>query len=169
MQDVFDTAAAVLRKLDRIKEFDVARWVNDSYVRQAYRELGLDYDSQLKSLSNHEVRGNDPYCGKPIAEPRRAGEIWVEGGDIVAYASAKCTLGAFNDLKTKGKAAKEAYVFDAARGIKLFADQAFFAIPAKGGDVVPFLLKKDAEAQAAKLGGKVGGFAEALAAVGTGL
>lgn len=160
--------AQVLRKLDRIKEFDVAKWVNDAHVRQAYKELGLDYDGQLTSLTNYEVRGTDPFCKKPIAEPRQAGEIWVEGGDIVAYSSPKCTLAAFNDLKAKGKAAKVAYLYDTARGIKLFADQAFYAIPATGGDAVPFLLKKDAQAHAAKTGGKVAGFAEALAAVGSG-
>jgi NitT/TauT family transport system substrate-binding protein len=42
----------------------------------------------------------------------------------------------------------------------LFADQAFFAV-AKN-DIAPFLLKKDAEDYAAKSGGKVMGFDEAL-------
>jgi NitT/TauT family transport system substrate-binding protein len=54
------------------------------------------------------------------------------------------------------------YVFDTTRGIKLFADQAFFAVG--NGDVAPFLLKKDAEAFAAKTGGKVLSFDEAVKA-----
>ncbi len=160
--------AEVLRKLDRVKDFDLAKWVNDTYLRQAFKDLKLDYDGQLASLANYEVQGTDPFCKKPITEPRKAGEIWVDGGDIVAYSSTKCTLAAFNDLKNKGRTAKVAYLFDTALGIKLFADQAFYAIPAKGGDAVPFLLKKNAEAYAARNGGTVAGFAEALAAVGTG-
>jgi NitT/TauT family transport system substrate-binding protein len=160
--------AEVLRKLDRVKDFDVAKWVNDSYLRQAFKELKLNYEDQLASLANYEVHGTDPFCKKPITESRKAGEIWIDGGDIVAYSSAKCTLAAFNDLKSKGKNAKVAYLFDSTLGIKLFADQAFYAIPSKGGDAIPFLLKKNAQAYAEKIGGTVGGFTEALAAVSTG-
>ena len=52
------------------------------------------------------------------------------------------------------------------RGIKLFADQAFFAVGS--GDIAPFLLKKDAEAYAAKIGGKVLGFDDAVKAAVSG-
>jgi NitT/TauT family transport system substrate-binding protein len=49
----------------------------------------------------------------------------------------------------------------------LFADQAFYAVA--GNDIAPFLLKKDAEAHAAKNNGKVLGFEEAVkSAVGGG-
>ena len=58
-------------------------------------------------------------------------------------------------------------MFDNTRGIKLFADQAFFAVG--GGEVAPFLLKKDAEAYAARINGKVLGFDDAVkSAVGGG-
>lgn len=160
--------AEVLRKLDRVKEFDPAKWVNDTYLRQAFKDFGLNYDERLASLANYELKGSDPYCKKPLANPRQAGEIWIDGGDIVAYSSPKCTLAAFNDLKNKGGKARVAYLFDTALGIKLFADQAFYAIPTRGGDAVPFLLRKNAEAYVQKNGGTVGGFSEALAAVGTG-
>jgi NitT/TauT family transport system substrate-binding protein len=76
------------------------------------------------------------------------------------FSSAACTLGAYADYKAKGKKINVAYVFDSTRGIKLFADQAFFAVG--GGDIAPFLLKKDAEAYAAKNGGKVMGFEDAV-------
>lgn len=162
------TDAEVLRKLDRIKDFDLDKWVNDAPLRQAFKELGLNYDQQLASQANYEIQGTDPYCKKPIAEPRKAGEVWIDGGDIIAYSSAKCTLAAFNDLNARGKKPKVAYLFDTSLGIKLFADQAFYAIPSKGGEVQPYLLKKDAEAQAQKIGGSVGDFPKALSAVGTG-
>src|ERR1700752_4730871 len=61
----------VLQNLGRMKEFDVTKWVDDSYVRKAYAELKLDYDAQLKSLDNYEVKGEDKFCSKPMTEPRK--------------------------------------------------------------------------------------------------
>jgi NitT/TauT family transport system substrate-binding protein len=150
----------VLQNLGRMKDFDVGKWVNDTYVRKAFAEMGLDYDKQLGSFDNYEVKGEDKFCKKPIADPRKAGEVWVDGDGIQPFSSTACTLGAYADLKAKGKKINMAYVFDTARGIKLFADQAFFTV-AKS-EIAPFLLKKDAEAHAAKVGGKVMSFDEAM-------
>ena len=72
-----------------------------------------------------------------------------------------------NDLKAKGKAIEVAYLFDTARGIKLFAAQAFYVVGDKGA-VAPFLLKGDAEAEAKRTGGKVMPFEDALKTVVTG-
>jgi NitT/TauT family transport system substrate-binding protein len=157
--------AKVLQNLGRMKEFDTGRWVNDAYVRKAFAELGLDYEKQLASLDNYEVKGEDGFCKRPIDKPRQAGELWVEGEGILAFSSPTCTLGALADLRAKGKKVGVAYLFDSARGIKLFASQAFYAVPEKpsaGAEIVPFLLKKDAEAHAARTGGKVVGFDEAV-------
>ena len=86
------------------------------------------------------------------------------GCDVQPFSSAACTLGAFAEFKSQGKKINVAYVFDTERGIKLFADQAFYAVATTGDktDIAPFLLKKDAEAYAAKTGGKVVGFDDAL-------
>jgi NitT/TauT family transport system substrate-binding protein len=57
-------------------------------------------------------------------------------------------------------------VYDRALGIKVFADKAFYSVNAadpKKPVIVPFLLKKDAEAHAAGSGGKLVGYPEALA------
>ncbi len=121
----------VLQNLGRMKEFDVTKWVDDSYVRKAFAELKLDYDTQLASTANYEVKGEDKFCNQPIVEPRQAGEVWVDGEGIEPFSSAACTLAAYSSLKAKGKKINVAYVFDSARGIKLFADQAYYAI---GGD-----------------------------------
>jgi NitT/TauT family transport system substrate-binding protein len=155
--------AKVLQRLDRMKDFDIGKWVNDTYVRKAFADSGLDYDKQIKSFDNYEISGTDAFCNKPIAEPRKAGEIWGEEG-IKAFASHACTLAAYADLRRKGKKVSVTYLFDSARGIRLFADQAFFAVSGTGSNasIAPFLLKKDAEAEAAKTGGKVAGFAEAV-------
>lgn len=158
--DAAATDVKVLQSLGRMKEFDPKKWVDDSYIRKAYSELKLDYDKDLASTANYEISGEDKFCNKPITEPRKAGEVWIDGEGITAFSSAACTLGAYADYKTKGKKINVAYVFDTARGIKLFADQAFFA--AANGEIAPFLLKKDAEAHAAKIGGKVMGLDDAV-------
>ncbi|MGJ5137793.1 ABC transporter substrate-binding protein [Bradyrhizobium oligotrophicum] len=158
--DAAATDVKVLQSLGRMKEFDPKKWVDDSYIRKAYAELKLDYDKDLASTANYEISGEDKFCNRPITEPRKAGEVWVDGEGITAFSSATCTLGAYADYKAKGKKINVAYVFDTARGIKLFADQAFFA--AANGEIAPFLLKKDAEAYAAKIGGKVMGLDDAV-------
>ncbi|QRG08335.1 ABC transporter substrate-binding protein [Xanthobacter dioxanivorans] len=163
--------AAVLQKLGRMKEFDVKAWVNDSYIRQAYKELGLDYEKQLASTDNYEVSGEDAFCKVKISAPRKAGEIWIEGEGIKSYSSPACTLGALAELTAQGKTVSMTYLFDSARGIKLFASEAFYAVgTTKDGkaEILPFLLKADAEAAAAKDGGKVMSFGDALKAATAG-
>ncbi|MFG1291781.1 ABC transporter substrate-binding protein [Xanthobacter versatilis] len=162
--------AAVLQKLGRMKEFDTKAWVNDTYMRQAFKEMGLDYEAQLKSLANYEVSGDDSFCKVKITEPRKAGEIWIEGEGVKPYSSAACTLGALAELTAQGKKANMTYLFDTARGIKLFATDAFFAVSAKDGkrEILPFMLKADAEAAAAEAGGKVMSFGDALKAATAG-
>ena len=163
------TDAKVLQNFGRIKDFDIRAWVNDSYIRKTYAELGRDYDKQLSSTDTYEVKGEDPFCKKAIAEPRKAGEIWIEGGDIVPYSSTACTLAAYRALLQSGKKVAKVYLFDAGRKLKLFADQAFFVSAPSGGSgaIEAFMLKKDADAQAAKTGGKVLNFAGAAeAAIG---
>ena len=145
-----------------MKAFDVASWVDDAPMRKAFAARGLDYDAQRASTANHEVSGEDGFCKRPITDPRKAGEIWVKDGDILPYASAACTLGAVNDLKTKGREINVAYVFDTSRGIKLFAREAFYVVG--GGEIAPYLLKRDAEAAAAKSGAKVLPYDEAVKA-----
>jgi NitT/TauT family transport system substrate-binding protein len=152
----------VLQNLGRMKEFDVTKWVDDSYIRKAFAELKLDYDAQLKSMANYEVKGEDKFCNKHITEPRKAGEVWVDGEGIEPFSSTACTLGAYSSIKAKGKKINMAYVFDTARGIKLFADQAYYAIGSDKAAIAPFLLKKDAEDYAAKNDGKVLSFEDAL-------
>jgi NitT/TauT family transport system substrate-binding protein len=158
----------VLQNLGRMKEFDVTKWVDDSYVRKAFAELKLDYDAQLASTANYEVKGEDKFCNKPISEPRKAGEVWVDGEGIEPFSSAACTLAAYSSLKAKGKKINMAYVFDSARGIKLFADQAYYAIDSEKSAIAPFLLRKDAEEYAAKNGGRVLSFDDALKAAVSG-
>ena len=83
---------AILQKLNMIKELNIGAWVNDSYVRQAFKEHGLDYDKQLASFDTYNVTGTDPICNAPVNDPKKTGEIWIQGGDIVPFSSPVCTL-----------------------------------------------------------------------------
>jgi NitT/TauT family transport system substrate-binding protein len=58
-------------------------------------------------------------------------------------------------------------VFDLSFGLKLFAREAFYSINDKNPkqtEIVPFLLRRDAQQHAAKTGGRVASFKEALSA-----
>jgi NitT/TauT family transport system substrate-binding protein len=165
--DTIRTGHEVLTRLNRVKPLDIDAWVDERFVRQAYKELKLDYDTQKQTLANYDVGGTDPLCKTPITRPREAGEVWVEGAAISTHASAACTLAAIHKAQAENKKVKVAYLVDRALGIKLFADKAFYALntaDAKKPQIVPFLLKKDAEAHAATIGGKLATYAEALAA-----
>lgn len=167
--DTIRTGHEVLTKLNRVKPLDIGAWVDETYVRQAFKDQKLDYDAQKQTLANDDIGGTDPVCKTPISRPKDAGEVWIDGGAITAHASPLCTLMAVNQAEAAKKKVRVAYLYDRALGIKVFADKAFFAIQPGTGkkpDVVPFLLKKDAEAHATANGGKTATYAEALAAAG---
>jgi len=168
--DAIGANYAILQKLNMIKPLDIGAWVNDTYVRDTYKELGLDYDKQLASFDTYNVSGTDPVCNVPVNDPKLAGQVWIKGGDIVSFSSPVCTLLGVKKYTAEGKEFNAVYLVDHELGIKVFADAAFYAIKpdTKKPDVVPFLLKKDAEAHAAKNGGKVSTYAEALTAINVG-
>ena len=159
------TSYGVLQKLGKVKEFNVDAWVNESYLRTAFKQRGLDYDAQKRTLANYDIQGKDPVCGKAVTRPKEAGEIWLDGGDIVPLSSPACTFMGIKKYQDAGKKIAVVYLFDQGLGIKVFADRAFYAVNGTGAklDVVPFLLKKDAETSAAKSGGTVATYEQVLA------
>jgi NitT/TauT family transport system substrate-binding protein len=89
----------------------------------------------------------------------------------VALSSPVCTLLGVKKYSAEGKKFNAVYLVDHQLGIKVFADAAFYSVGGqdpKKPDVVPFLLKKDAEAYAAKNGGKLATYAEVLGAINVG-
>jgi NitT/TauT family transport system substrate-binding protein len=163
--DTIRTAHGVLGKLGRVKEFNVEAWVDERYVRQAFKERGQDYEAQKQTLANYDIEGKDPVCKVPVTRPKEAGEIWLADGEIVPTSSPACTLAGIRQYEAAGRKVATAYLFDKALGIKVFADKAFYAMDlrdAKNPQAVPFLLKKDAEAAAAQSGGRLATYAEAL-------
>ncbi len=163
--DTIKLGHEVLTRLNRVKPLDINAWVDERFVRQAFAHAKLDYDAQKQTLANYDISGTDKLCKVPVTRPREAGEVWLDGAAIEPHASAVCTLAAVHKAQAAGKKLRVAYVYDKALGIKVFADKAFYAVNAsdpKKPVVVPFLLKKDAEAHAASIGGKLMAYAEVL-------
>jgi len=100
-----------------------------------------------------------------VTNPKTAGEIWLEGGAIVPLSSPLCAFLGVKKFQGAGKKIAVTYLFDPGLGIKVFADRAFYAVSGAGAkmDVQPFLLKKDAEASAAKSGGVLATYEQVLA------
>jgi NitT/TauT family transport system substrate-binding protein len=162
---------AVLKQLDMIKDLDIDHWVDDAFVREAFKESGRDYGAQLASFANYQVQGKDTVCNAPVSNPSQAGQIWIHGGDVVPFSSPACTLEGVNQYRAQGKKLNAVYLTDKTLGIKVFADDAFYALGGEGTtnpDLEPFLLKRDAEASAKKSGAKVVNFTQALNAIGNG-
>jgi NitT/TauT family transport system substrate-binding protein len=156
----------VLQRMGRVKDFNVDAWVDEQYVRQAFKEEGLNYDAQKKNIAGYEVaKSKDPLCGGIIGEIKDTGEVWIAGGSIVTFSTPNCTLAAIKKYQIEGKKIDVSYLWDNTYGIKLFADKAFYALSAKDPKhpiIVPFLLKKDAEQYATKIGGKLADYDEVL-------
>ena len=158
----------VLQKLKMIKPLDINAWVNDSYLKEAFKEAGLDYEKQKGSLANYNITGDDPVCKVRVTDPKEVGQIWLDKGEIVPFSSPACTLTGVAKFEAGGKKLDAVYLIDHSLGIKVFADMAFYSVggkDAKKPEVVPFLLKADAEAYAGKNSGKLATYAEAIRAV----
>ncbi|MES2940979.1 MAG: ABC transporter substrate-binding protein [Pseudomonadota bacterium] len=130
-------------------KLDAETFIDDRYIRDAFRQAGLNYEAQLKNYDKLPLKANDHVTGKPITDFQRVAGIWVQGEPKVRhYASIE---GAFSDLRkieSSGKAARGVYVHDQIHRIKLLAPLAWFASDARGQ--VSAFLQKDAAAAYAR-------------------
>ncbi len=159
--EVLKYDGSVLQKMNIIKTVDVENFIDDRFIKQAYKELGRDYvkDQKVIVAGTSPMDGKDAATGAAIKDPRAAGELWLKGEAIKGYASLATLLGALREAEQKNKAVNAAYVFDQPTGLKLFAHRAFFVAGGTGkaapASLVAFAWKDEAEAFAAKNGGKV--------------
>jgi NitT/TauT family transport system substrate-binding protein len=153
--------ATVLQKMDIVKTIDVESWIDDSYVKQAFRDLGRDYarESGVITAGTSPIAGKDALTGAPIKDPRAAGELWEKDGGISTYGSLATLFTALRDAEQRNRAVTAAYVFDQPTGLKLFAHRAFFVAGGQGkaaaASLGAFAWKDEAEAFAARHGGRV--------------
>ena len=149
------TSIETLRLIKRTAvDLDVDKFIDDQYIRAAFRQAGLDYEAYLKNYAQLPLSARDAGTGQPITDIRRVAQIWVKGEPLVRhYASPESAFADLNMLEKAGKKIRVVYVQDSNHGIKLLGSDAWFV---QGKDSVSgFLLKDDAEAWARTHGGKV--------------
>jgi len=133
----------VLKREKKIPDLDFTRWIDDSYIKKAYSELGRSYSKDLKSL-------HDPVKEFVKLSPA---EVWHSKKGIIKYKSVKSMLVAAKTYKSQGKL-RASYVYDNSTGLKIFGKVAFY-VKDKKGKLTSFMRKPDADAFAGKTGGKV--------------
>jgi NitT/TauT family transport system substrate-binding protein len=159
-------ADSTLRQLKKTNQsLDINSFVNDRYIRQAAKEMGLDYDARLTDYDPVPFAGSAEDTHSPVVEPKRAGQVWFKDESKVRlYSTPEAALAAAKKAGVDGKRVRVIYVHDREKGIKLFADKAWYV--SDGGKLAPFLLKRDADAWASKHGGIVVGWAQAEKTLG---
>ena len=157
------TAIDTLKQMKKTEvDIDADSFINDQYLRAAYKAAGLDYEKALKDYAPLTIKGKDA-LGKAITEPKRLAQIWVDGeAKVRHYATAESALKQLAVLQKAGRKIRVVYAQDRNSGLKLFADKAWF-VAGKKGEIDAYLLKGDADAAAAKSGSKVLDFAAASA------
>ncbi|MBY8934350.1 ABC transporter substrate-binding protein [Pseudomonas fluorescens] len=145
----------LLKKADR--GLDLNTFIDDQYIRAAFKASNLDYTAQLANYAQTPLKAT----GKAITDFSHVAEIWVRGESKVRqYASAEEAFTALAALKQEGKTIRAVYAQASDSGIKLLAEQAWFASDAKGR-LSAFLLKGQAQQYASAQGGKVFDFSDA--------
>lgn len=163
------TSIETLKLLGRESPLNAETFIDDHYIREAFKQSGLNYEARLANRDKLPLQANDALTGKPITDMQRVAGIWVQGEPKVRhYASIEAALGELQKLERSGKSAKAVYVHDLMHRIKLLAPTTWYALDAKG-QLSAFLQKDAAVAYATANKGKVLDFAGAQAAVGAGV
>lgn len=154
------TSIDTLRLLKRHdSDLTADTFIDDQYVRAAFKAAGLDYDAQLKNYDKLALKAKDALTGKAIDDPKRVAQVWVQGEPLVRhYASPENAFADVKKIEAAGKKVRVVFAHDRNLGIKLLANQAWFATDAKG-QINAFLLKDAATAWAQANKGKVLDFA----------
>lgn len=147
------TAFETLKLLKRTStDLDVEQYIDDRYLRAAFKQAGLDYNAKLKDYSASPIA--NAVSGQAISDFKQAAQIWVNGEPTVRnYASAASAFAELNALQKAGRTARAVYLQDSVSGIKLLATDAWFVL--EQNRVNAFLLKEQAEIQAKQRGGRV--------------
>ena len=158
------TSIDTLRLMKRTDtDLDVNTFINDQYIRAAFKQDGLDYDAQLKNYARSPLKAKDARTGKSITDVKRVAEIWVQGEPLVRhYASPESAFSDLAALTKAGKKIRVVYAQDRNSGNKLLAGDAWFV--KNKTEINAFLLKEQAEAWARANGGNVLDFDAAKAA-----
>lgn len=147
-----------LGKLDAsINPEQVVKWADDSYLKQAMQEMGLNYEQVVASADQFAISGKDAQTGEPINSAKMAAQVWLEGENkVMNFASIQNMMAMLQKFKADGKATGAIFVHDRNKGWKLFAENSFFV--RQGDQVSAFLTQKDAQAFAKQANAQVATF-----------
>jgi NitT/TauT family transport system substrate-binding protein len=158
------TSIDTLKLMGRESTLNADTFVDDQYIRAAFKQAGLNYEQRLAHHDKLPLKASDALTGKPITEFQRVAGVWVQGEPKVRhYASIENALADLQKLERAGKTARAVYVHDLIHRIKLLAPTAWYAIDGKG-QLSAFLQKDAAQAYASANKGRVLDFAGAKAA-----
>jgi sulfonate transport system substrate-binding protein len=143
----------VLQKADLSPPLDFKSWVDDSFIRTAYKAMDVDYDKDLATVVDPKVANAD-----------LPNEIWHARDGIKTYASVKDFLKAVGQFEATGAKLNATYTYDRTTGLKMFGKSGFY-VEAPDGSYSAFLRKPEADTYAASVKGKVMSFSEAVASV----
>lgn len=156
------TAINTLKLLGKEITIDSNSFIQDAYIRKAFAASGLNYEAQLKDYARSPLVAQDAFNKQPIKQFERVTQIWVKGEPKVrSYVSPENAFADLQQLQKAGKAIRVVYAQDRNSGIKLLANQAWFATD-KVGKFNAFLLQGQAAQWAKAHGGQVYDFAQAL-------
>ncbi len=139
----------VLVKEKAIPPLDFEAWITEDYIRNAYADLGLDYEADKATVVD-PVEAN---MGLPM-------EIWHARDGVSSYPTLPEFLTAVAEMQGTGAKLNATYVYDVETGLKLFGKTAFWV--KAGDDFATFLRKGEAEEYAAANGGALVSFDEAI-------
>lgn len=142
---------ALLQREVGIPDLDFGRWIDDSYLRNAYQTMDMDYDALVATVV-------DTQPDNPDLKPA---EIWFADQGIVTYDSVADMLAAEADA---GEGVNVTYVYDKLTGLKLFGKAAYL-VRGTDGEVVAFLKKADSDKFIADHGGTLVTAENAVASV----
>jgi NitT/TauT family transport system substrate-binding protein len=143
----------VLEKANLSPPLDFKAWVDDSYIRTAYKAMGLDYDKDLAKVVDPKVAN----AGMP-------NEIWHARDGVKDYANVKDFLKAVGQFEATGAKLNATYTYDRTTGLKMFGKSGFY-VETPDGSYSAFLLKPEAEDYAQSVKGKVMSFDQAVTSV----
>lgn len=159
--DALKNSITTLTELGKVeREVDpeaVSGWVDESYLKAAMSEQGLNYDEVIAEAANYVISGQDALTGEEITEPKMSAQLWIQGEETVTnFASVGNMMQMLPKLRAEGKAADVMFVHDRNNGWKLFAENSYYVNNDDG--VSAFLLQEDAQQYAASSGGQVTAF-----------
>lgn len=145
----------LLKKTD--VKLDANTFIDDRYIREAFKESGLDYDAALKNYAKSPVTANDAVTHQPIpaGDFNDVAQVWLSNeAHVRNYANPAEAFTTLGKLQHGDMTVRAVFVHDHGNGLKLFATQAWY-VKDEHGVVVAFLVRSGADAYAQHVSGKV--------------